>query len=93
MNFDTRTVLDLFKLDPDLKSIVSSIVDAEKVFWARNGNTSENEFVRYVLPLVKDELNFYLKRRAYRKKLHFLRPLINLDKVDYYRVIPEISDI
>lgn len=93
MNFDTRTVLDLFKLDPDLRVIVSSIVDGEKVLWESQMKTSQNDFVRHVIPLVKDELRFYLKSHAYRKKLHFLRPLINLDKIDYYRVIPEVSDI
>lgn len=93
MNFDTRTALDLFQLDSDLKAIVASIIDGERILWEETQSTSQNDFVRHVIPLVKDELKFYLKTYAYRKKLSFIRPLIDLDKIDYYRLIPEVSDI
>ena len=88
MNFDTRTVFDLFIIDPDLEIIVNSIVDAEK-----SGKTSENDFVRSVIPFLKDEIKLYLTHRTYKLKLGFLSKMINLDKVDYYHLIPAVCKI
>ena len=93
MNFDTRTVLDLMILDPDLELNISALVDAEKYLWIDSGKTSENDFVRSVIPLVKDELNFYMKNRLYRLKMTFLRKMIDLNKVDYYHLIPAVAKI
>ena len=93
MNFDTRTILDVILLDPDLESILTALVDAEKVLWVNSGKTSENEFVRSVIPLVKDELNFYMKIRIHRLKLGFLKKMVNLNKVDYYQLIPAVAKI
>lgn len=93
MNFDTRTVLDLMILDPDLERNVSAIVDGEKFLWTLSGKTSQNEFVRSVIPIVKDELNFYMKTRLYRIKMESLKNLIDLEKVDYYHLIPAVVKI
>ena len=93
MNFDTRTVLDLMILDPDLERNISAIVDGEKFLWSSSGKTSQNEFVRSVIPIVKDELNFYMKTRLYRIRMESLKNLINLDKVDYYHLIPAVAKI
>jgi hypothetical protein len=93
MNFDTRTVLDLMILDPDLERNIAAIVDGEKVIWTTNGNTSQNDFVRSVIPFVKDELKFYMTTRLYRIKMSFLKKLIDLDKVDYYHLIPAVAKI
>ncbi len=93
MNFDTRTIFDLLILDPDLEIIINSLVDAEKCIYTKAGKTSENEFVRSVVPLVKDELKFYLKHKSHRMKLGFLNKMIDLDKVDYYHLIPAVCKI
>lgn len=94
MNFDTRTVLDVILLDPSLEDILTALVDAEKVLWINSGKTSENEFVRSVIPLVKDELKFYMKTRIHRTlKMGFLKNLVDLDKVDYYHLIPAVAKI
>lgn len=93
MNFDTRTVLDIILLDPSLEDVLTAIVDAEKVLWVKSGKTSENEFVRSVIPLVKDELNFYMKTRLHRLKLGFLKKMVNLNKVDYFHLIPAVAKI
>ena len=94
MNFDTRTVLDIILLDPALETILTALVDAEKSLWIKSGGTSENEFVRSVMPLVKDELKFYMKNRIHRViKLIFLKKLVDLDKVDYYHLIPAVAKI
>jgi hypothetical protein len=93
MNFDTRTVLDLMILDPDLERNISAIVDGEKFLWVSKGNTSQNDFVRSVIPLVKDELKFYITTRLYRIKMSFLKKLIDLEKVDYYHLIPAVAKI
>jgi hypothetical protein len=93
MNFDTRTVLDLILLDNDLEIVLNAMVDAEKVIWHQTGKTSQNDFVKSVIPLVRDELSFYLKHRLHRMKLGFLRKHINLDKVDYYHLIPAVAKI
>ena len=94
MNFDTRTVLDIILLDQSLESVLTALVDAEKVLWVKSGNTSENEFVRSVVPLVKDELKFYMKNRIHRvMKLGFLKKLVDLDKVDYFQLIPAVAKI
>jgi len=94
MNFDTRTVLDIIILDPSLESILTALVDGEKILWVKSGKTSENEIVRSVIPLVKDELKFYMKNRIHRvMKLGFLNKMIDLDKVDYYHLIPAVCKI
>lgn len=93
MNFDTRTVLDVILLDPNLEDVLAALIDAEKILWTKSGNTSENEFVRSIIPLVKDEINFYVKTRMYRQNLGFLSTIINLDKVDYYHLIPAVAKI
>lgn len=93
MNFDTRTVLDLILMDSDLERNLSAIIEAEKYVWVSQGNTSENAFVKSVIPLVKDELKFYMKNRLFRVKLSFLSKLIDLDKVDYYHLIPAVAKI
>lgn len=93
MNFDTRTVLDILILDPSLEDVLTAIIDGEKVLWAKSGKTSENDFVRSVIPLVKDELKFYMKNRIHRMRLGFLNKMVNLDKVDYYHLIPAVAKI
>jgi len=93
MNFDTRTVLDIILLDQSLESVLTALVDAEKVLWVKSGKTSENEFVKSVIPLVKDELSFYMKNRLHRMKLGFLKKMVNLDKVDYFHLIPAVAKI
>lgn len=94
MNFDTRTVLDIILLDPSLETILTALVDAEKSLWIKSGGTSENEFVRSVIPIVKDELKFYMKNHIHRvMKLGFLKKLVDLDKVDYYHLIPAVAKI
>lgn len=87
MNFDTRTVLDILLLDSDLELVLVSLVEAERIIW--NGK-SKNEFVKSVIPIVKDEIKFYMKHRIHRKKMGFLKSLVNLEKVDYYHLIPAI---
>lgn len=93
MNFDTRTVLDVILLDPDLESILTALVDAEKFIWIKSGKTSENDFVRSIIPLIKDELKFYMKTRLFKMKLSFLNTIVDLDKVDYYHLIPAVAKI
>lgn len=93
MNFDTRTVFDLLILDPDLEIIINSLVDAEKCIYIKSGKTSENDFVRSVVPLVKDELKFYLRHKSHKLKLGFLNKLVDLDNVDYYHLIPAVCKI
>jgi hypothetical protein len=93
MNFNTRTVLDLMIIDPDLELILNALVDAEKSIYYNSGKTSQNEFVRYVIPLVKDELNFYISNRTYRLNLSFLKKCIDLDQVDYYHLITAVCKI
>jgi hypothetical protein len=93
MNFDTRTVLDLMIIDPDLERNISAIVDGEKFLWVSTGKTSQNDFVRSIIPLVKDELKFYMTTRLYKIKLGFLKKIVNLDKVDYYHLIPAVTKI
>lgn len=93
MNFDTRTVLDVILLDPDLESILTALVDAEKFIWIKSGKTSENDFVRSIIPLIQDELKFYMKTRLFKFKLGFLNTIVDLDKVDYYHLIPAVAKI
>lgn len=93
MNFDTRTVLDLMIIDPDLERNISAIVDGEKFLWTSYGKESQNEFVKSVIPLVKDEIHFYLKTRLYRIKMSFLKNMINLENIDYFHLIPAVSKI
>jgi len=93
MNFDTRTILDIILLDQNLEAVLTALVDAEKVLWVKSGKTSENEFVRLVVPLVKDELKFYMKHRVHKVRLGFLKKLVDLDKVDYFQLIPAVAKI
>jgi len=93
MNFDTRTILDIILLDQNLEAVLTALVDGEKVLWVKSGKTSENEFVHSVVPLVKDELRFYMKHKIHKMKLGFLKKLVDLDKVDYFQLIPAVAKI
>lgn len=88
MNFNTRTVLDILILDEDLQMVLESMIEAERLIWSGD---SPSAFVKFVIPLVKDELKFYIKNRLHRKKLGFLKKFINLDDVDYYHLVPAIA--
>lgn len=80
-------------VDPDLEIIINSLVDAEKYIYFKSGNTSENDFVRSVIPLVRDELKFYMRYKLHKLKLGFLNKMVDLDKVDYYHLIPAVCKI
>jgi hypothetical protein len=91
MNFDTRTILDVVILDKDLETVLASLIEAERIIWYETGENSQNQFVKSIIPLIKDELKFYMKTKLYRKKLGFLKNLVDLEKVDYFHLIPAVA--
>lgn len=93
MNFDTRTILDIIVIDPDLEIVLNILIDAEKILWLNSGKIVEKDFVRSVIPLIKDELRFYMATRLRPLNLEFIKKLVNLDNVDYFQLIPAITKI
>jgi len=56
MNFDTRTVLDIIYLDGKLAKQLETLITEERYLWTKTGKSSPNQFIKTIIPVVKDEL-------------------------------------
>ena len=70
MNFDTRTVIDLMKLNEKLKDDIIFILEEESLFIKKVGkNAKVDEFMfisdtvlETIIPIIKDCLKYFLKK-------------------------------
>lgn len=93
MNFDTRTVLDIISLDGKFAKEVEDMILEEKKLWTKAGMTSNNDFIKSILPSVKDEIKTGVIRSLNSLKLPHISNYIDYNNVDYFQLIPAIAKI
>lgn len=93
MNFDTRTVIDIISLDNTMSSDLSKLIDAERALFNKSGNSSNNEFVVQIVPLIKSEIKLRLVPTLKSLGMPFLKKYIQTENVDMFQVIPTIATI
>ena len=91
MNFDTRTVIDLISLDDELKEKLQDTVDEELLMFQSTDSFTDEEFIDSVIPHIKDYLKISIKKNLKTLELDFIKKMINLDNVDYKKLIDYIN--
>jgi hypothetical protein len=91
MNFDTRTVIDLISLDDGLKEKLQDTVDEELLMFQSTDAFTDDEFIDSVIPHIKDYLKISIKKNLKTLDLDFIKKMINLDNVDYKKLIDYIN--
>lgn len=91
MNFDTRTILDISKLDFDLNEDLIQTIKEEQLFSEKIEQYDYDIFVESIVPLIKDKLKFFLKKNLKDIGLPILKGVINIDNVDYKIFVNEIQ--
>lgn len=92
MNFDTRLILDIFKLDSNLKNDIFNIIEEEQLFSEMIGIVDSDYFLESVSPLLKDRLKQYVKKDIKNLNLPFVKSLINLANVDFRIIIDTVYE-
>ena len=93
MNFDTRTVIDLISLDSDLQSKLRMTIDEEQLFSENIGHFNDDVFIESITPILKDHLKYFMKKNIKKMELAFIHNLVNLNNIDYNRLIEEITKV
>lgn len=93
MNFDTRTILDLIKLDSDFKKVLHSIIDGEQLFSENIGQFNSDIFIESITPLLKDHINIFLKTELKNMNLYLIKNIININNIDYKILIEEVTKV
>lgn len=88
MNFDTRTILDVIKLNEDLKEKLCNIIDIELI--NRKYYDTDEAFAQDISPLIQGYLVRFMKNDMKKSDLLFVKKLINLKNVDYKTLIDVI---
>lgn len=91
MNFDTRTVIDLISLDNELKEKLQDTVDEELLMFESTDIFTDEEFINSITPHLKDYLKISIKKNLKLLELDFLKKMINLDNIDYKKLIEYIN--
>lgn len=91
MNFDTRTMLDITKLDIHFKEDLKSTITEEQKFSERIQQYDYDVFVDSISPLLKDKLKMFLKYALKESELSIIKGMVNLEKIDYKVFVNEIQ--
>lgn len=91
MNFDTRTIIDLVKLDHELTEDLRFTIAEEQIFSEKIQQYDYDIFVDSISPLIKDKLKFFLKKNLKSIDLLILKGIVNIDNVDYKKFVNEIQ--
>ena len=99
MNFDTRTIIDLIKLNDNLKNDMLLILEEERSLIKKTNhkkivddNTIKSDiFFENTIPQLKDCLKSFLKSGLNGMNLLILRGIININNVDYLNVVTVLT--
>ena len=83
MNFNTNLVLDLISIEADLKDKINYLIDGELLVSNDVDEFNDQLFIEKITPLIKKELNIFLKNGLSKMGLGIIRSYINLDNIDY----------
>lgn len=100
MNFDTRTIIDLIKLNETLKNEMTLILEEEKKFISIiNKNKivddfmfSSDTFVKIITPHMKECLRLYLKKNLKDMGLSIISGIVNINNVDYTHIVSVLTN-
>ena len=95
MNFDTRTVIDLMKLNEKLKDDIIFILEEESLFIKKVGkNAKVDEFMfisdtvlETIIPIIKDCLKYFLKKDLNTMDLSVIKGMVDINNVDYSELV------
>jgi hypothetical protein len=97
MNFDTRTTLDVIRLNDELKEKLLHIIDTELGIMSSQfdmtDDTLDAEFLKIVTPILHGYLVRFFKNELKNTDLLFLKKLVNLKNVDYKTLVEEVTKI
>lgn len=91
MNFDTRTIIDLVKLDETFTEDFKLMVIEEQRFSEKIEQYDYDVFVDSIVPLLKDRLKFFIKNNLKKIGLPILKGRVNIDNVDFKLFVNEIQ--
>lgn len=91
MNFDTRTIIDLVKLDETFTEDFKLMVIEEQRFSEKIEQYDYDVFVDSIVPLLKDRLKFFIKNDLKKIGLPILKGRVNIDNVDFKLFVNEIQ--
>lgn len=93
MNFDTKIILDILYLDDALVKEIEDMILEERSLWDRLGKVSNNDFVKSIVPLIKDSIRIGILKSLNSLRLSHISKYINYNNVDYFQLIPIIAKI
>lgn len=91
MNFDTRTILDITKLDLDLSEEIKKTIKEEESFSEKIQQYDYDIFVDSIIPLLKDKLKLFLKKNLKQIELPILKGMVDINNIDYKVFVNEIQ--
>ena len=91
MNFNTNLVLDLISIEADLKDKINYLIDGELLVSNDVDEFNDQLFIEKITPLIKKELNIFLKNGLSKMGLGITRSYINLDNIDYKFLLENIT--
>ena len=91
MNFDTRTVIDLVKLDEELTEDFRYTIIEEQRFSEKIHQYDYDIFVDSISPLLRDKIKMFLKNNLKQIGLPILKGSIKIENVDYKVFVNEIQ--
>jgi hypothetical protein len=91
MNFDTRTIIDIAKLDLDFTEDLRDTIADEQRFSEKIQQYDYDIFVDSISPLLKDKLKIFLKTNLKKIGLPILKGYVNVDNIDYKILVNEIQ--
>jgi hypothetical protein len=91
MNFDTRTIIDLVRLDETLTEDFRYTIAEEQHFSEKINQYDYDIFVESISPLLKDKLKLFLKNGLKQIGLPILKGYVKLDNIDYKTFVNEIQ--
>lgn len=91
MNFDTRTIVDLIRLDDEYTDDIRYTIMEEQKFSEKIQQYDYDVFVDSISPLLKDKLKLFLKKGLKEIDLMILKGLINMENIDYKIFVNEIQ--
>ena len=91
MNFDTRNIIDLVKLDETVTKDFISMIKEEQLFSEKIEQYDYDVFVDSIVLLLKDRLKFFIKNNLKKIGLPILKGRVNIDNVDFKLFVNEIQ--
>jgi hypothetical protein len=91
MNFDTRTIIDLIKLDEDLTEDLRYTIVEEQRFSEKIQQYDYDIFVDSISLLLRDKIKFFLKNKLKQIGLPILKGLVKIENIDYKVFVNEIQ--